>query len=592
MPAPDLLVPTWFQLAGWAGVLLAAAAMTGLGRLMTGGRAPPEAALIAGWGTLCFVLTLWGVLTPRSMRGPAAALALVGLASLVLPRLRLARADWRALGRIGAIAVPLLLVMASARPAEPDTFLNLLPNAAYLHDHGMFPAADRAPAYSYLPTAPYNLQIAVFLAGLVTPGFPANGLIAFNIVLQLAAGLLLARLLSEDDPPSWRVSALGLLGATLLNPGFVPRYDLAGYGEPGVTVALAFAAVYALRAAAAIEARERAAMPLIIFTASLAALVNMKQDSVALALALVIAAAIVWRARAWPVLAAAALPAAILYLAWRGYVLSRMPAGELQVLPRAQWQIGAIGLILTNMLRTVAGKGVYFGAIAVVLGAAVWRWRRAPSGDGPRMAAILGILFLLYSLALVFDYVAVDIGKMGTDAHSYFRYVTHLSLVLMAAAALLLRGPALSRVLARPGMTGVLIAAMAVAPVAAFRYVRFDLEPPELRVWQLAATAAPLLQDGERVALLLPDDNGSVATMLGTILRSAPLRRPHLRLDTVVSLDAAQGDRHAILSCTPQGGAAVLIRSNEGWQTEAVMHYPPAPPGRWSHGLSNPALCL
>ena len=74
------------------------------------------------------------------------------------------------------------------------------------------------------------------------------------------------------------------------------------------------------------------------------------------------------------------------------------------------------------------------------------------------------------------------------------------------------------------------------SPLAFLPFLRFDLEPPELRVWMLAANAAPRLPDGERVALLLPGDNGSVAAMLGTVLRTARPRRPELDLKKVAEL--------------------------------------------------------
>src|SRR4029077_12085190 len=98
--------------------------------------------------------------------------------------------------------------------------------------------------------APYNMQLASLLAGLVTPGFPPNAMIAFNIVLQLAAGLLLARLARGDDAaaPGWALTALGILLASALNPGFDPRYHLSAYSEASVTVALAFAGWHAARA--------------------------------------------------------------------------------------------------------------------------------------------------------------------------------------------------------------------------------------------------------------------------------------------------------------------------------------------------------
>ena len=62
--------------------------------------------------------------------------------------------------------------MASARPSLPDTWLNLLPNAAYLYDHGFFPADARPAAHSFIAGAPYNMQLASYHRGAAAAGFP------------------------------------------------------------------------------------------------------------------------------------------------------------------------------------------------------------------------------------------------------------------------------------------------------------------------------------------------------------------------------------------------------------------------------------
>lgn len=617
----DLFIPTWLDLAGWACVLAVAASLIGLGRLFTVGRASPEASLVAGWGGAALLLTLWGVLTPTSLRYPGAAVLAAGFAGLAAPGARLSRAEWLSIARIVVLALPLLAVMASARPSEPDTFLNLLPNAAYLYDHAAFPADGRAPAHSYLPAAPYNLQLAAFLADLLTPDFAANGLIAFNVLLLLAGGLLLARLVagSEDGRtvPSWSASALGLLLATAFNPGFVPRFHLSSYGEASVTAALAFAGWEAAQALERMAARRPAGGNLIALALTLAALVNIKQDSVALVVALLATAALlasasVGSARLPALLALAAVPAAVLYLAWRWYVLTHAPAGELAPLPLSAWQPGAIPLILWHMLEIMGQKLFFYAVLAAALAAGAWRLRRRGLDRATHATALLGGCFVLYNAALLFAYVAHFPGTMGSDAHSYFRYSTHLSLLLMVAIVLLARQAAREREWQwspefRRIVPAALVAAMLACPLVFVRFLRFDLEPPALRVWQIASEAAPNLGDRDRLALLLPGDNGSVAPTLETILRAVPPRHPDLDLTVVTrlapdTLDAlvAKGYRVALLSCAPaefgdvpEGSAALLRRDDAGWHNVRVWRYAPPPPGaRWSHVLADAPLCL
>src|SRR6185312_13007873 len=184
------------------------------------GSAPPESELLAGWGICALVFTGWGIATPISLRLPAILLATVGIAAHFWPGKKRKAAEWRTLGRVALLALPLLAIMASARPSLPDTWLNLLPNAAYLFDHDFFPADARPPAYSFIAGAPYNMQLAAFVASLVTPRFPPAAMINLNLLFQLAAGLLLARLAAaggrEDATLSWSGTALGILLATLL----------------------------------------------------------------------------------------------------------------------------------------------------------------------------------------------------------------------------------------------------------------------------------------------------------------------------------------------------------------------------------------
>jgi hypothetical protein len=610
-------IPTWFDLAGWGGVLFASVALLGFGRLLTLGRAAPEMALVAGWGGAALALTAWGIVTPAAMRWPATAVALLGLLALLLPRIRLDAGAWRGIGRIVILAVPLLAVMASARPSLPDTFLNLLPNAAYLDDHQFFPADDRPPAHSFIAAAPYNLQLAAFLAGLVTPGFPTNAMIGLNLVLWLAAGLFLARLAAglEDAPdaaPSWGAAALGLLLATALDPGFVPRYHLSAYSETGVTVALALAGWAAARALAQAEAGRSMAADLCCFALVLAALVNIKQEAVAMAAGVLAASgtlALLQRDRGAILLrlAAAALPAAVLYLGWRWYVLAHFASGELKPLPFAEWQWGALPAIFRSMLHEATDRGVYFGALVAVFAALARRWRRRDLAT--RMAAILAIVFLAYNAALVWAYVGHFPGEMGASAHSYFRYNTHLALLLMAAIVLFLRAPLRARLAGprRRWAAAVAVAAMLVAPLGFVRFLRFDLEVPQLRAWDLATWVAERIAADARLGLLLPGDNSSVATMLEGVLRDVPPRRKDVDLLPLDKADAAalatldaRGYRLALLACAPgdlagvaAGEAALLERTPSGWRAVAVRSYPPPPAGaRWSQVLSPSALCL
>src|SRR5260370_37079595 len=144
-----------------------------------------------------------------------------------------------------AVSLPLWLVLAPIRPSQPDTFLNLLPNAFYLVDHTRLPSAELPLGHSLLPGAPYNTQFLSFLGSFVTADYPASGMPLVNLLLQLVAALAIARALAgpAKTTPSWGMVAAGIVLATLFNPGFVPRVDLTAYGEPALAATALFAAL-------------------------------------------------------------------------------------------------------------------------------------------------------------------------------------------------------------------------------------------------------------------------------------------------------------------------------------------------------------
>src|SRR5215469_7112904 len=266
--------------------LLAVAITWGIGAVLllggtafAGNRSAPEFRITAGWGALCVALTLWGVFVPASLRVPAIALLAAVLTAQFLPGRRVIRADAVALGRLLLVTLPVWAVMAGVRPSQIDTFLNLLPNADYLVDIGLLPTASLPPSYSFIPAAPYDTQFLAFLGSLVWPDYPAAGMSLVNVMLRLLAGLAIARVLSRAaGASSWSATALGMLLVTLLDPGFVPRFDFSAYGETalGVTALLA-----AFLYVAAQEGRPR---PLEL-SLILAAMINTKQSGIGLVLA-------------------------------------------------------------------------------------------------------------------------------------------------------------------------------------------------------------------------------------------------------------------------------------------------------------------
>jgi hypothetical protein len=628
----ETFLPTALAAEGLLAVFAAGLVMVMLGRLILGSHALPEIALIAGWGAVSLILTLWGASTQGTMRIPAAALVGVAAIGAFMPRGRLGEPDLIALGRLLLIAVPLIAVLAAALPAGPDTFTNQLPNAAYLYDYGEFPGANRPPMLALWPAFPYNLQLAAFLPALLVPAFPPNILTHVNLLLQLAFALLLARSMRGPQAlsaaaPSWAAIGGAVLLTTFLNPGFDPKVQFSGYGDPTIAVALAFAAWQAERLLAALAgdraiSEERLGLVLVLLAGA-----AIKQVSIFLMGSVVLVAFLlgafdrrIGPARAFTSLSIAFLPAVLLVGVWRFYVATHFGAGdELRFLPMDQWSLANLPAILSNMAFRIWQRlpffvllyGVSLSAIPVVL-------RRGLTPAARLFLLTLGVT-LLYTGFLVFTYVAHFPGEIGASAHSFFRYNTHLGLlatlaiVVFARESWIRRGaPDLGR-----GWSAVAVAAVALAvavPIASAGWTRSDRRQPEPHIWDLAGWTAPYLNDNSRVALLLPGDNRSVALMLRVAIAISP---PYHALadftdapdGDLATLQKARkdGSDFALISCvstelaaSPQGQAlklhagqpALLAADGEDWKMIATEPFlAAASPENWTTELSPGPFC-
>jgi hypothetical protein len=604
------LVVTWVV----AIILLAA------GATVVGPRMPPEVQIGAGWGLVCLLLTAWGVLVPFSLAVPAAAFVAFSLWVLAFRSRRPSAAAWGTFGRLTLLALPLWLVMAPIQPSQPDTWLNLLPNAVYLIDWGRLPTALLPASHSYLPAAPYNTQFLSYIGGLAWPDYPAAGMSLTNVLLLLATGLLFARALLLPSPASdavlpWGAIAGGMVLATLLNPGFVPRFHLSAYGETALAVTAVMTAWLLISAQGEIIADRRPSGALPAVALILAAMVNTKQSGIGLVAASIGAALLTsWlETGRWPramlrFVGLAMLPALGLYALWR-YHVSVAGVDELKPLPFAQWNWIELPTILASIVAEVAEKPVYFGCAAAAVATWPVLWWQQGWTSTTRLLGYHAALLVLYNGFLVLTYLALFPSAMSVEAHSFFRYNTHLSLVLSLCLALAARDLGVGRWLVgwRAQVAGRLaLATTLLAPLGYAYRLRFDLDMPQPLVRSLAANMKPFLGDGDRLALLLPGDNSSVAAMIEGVLTETAPRRSGLDLLRRNTADAATldeaarlGYRLALVSCVPDGWedlppnqAVLLRREASGWRPLTAWAYPKeAFERRWQQILSWGPLC-
>ncbi|HEY7578072.1 MAG TPA: hypothetical protein VH855_10785 [Acetobacteraceae bacterium] len=595
-------LPSAHELAGAAGIAVALLLFLALGSATTPRRTLPEIRLVAGWGVASLVLTAWGVLTPWSLRWPATGLAIAGLVWLARPGLRERLRGWHGLGRMLLLTAPLWLVMLSVWPSQIDTWLNLLPNAAYLFDHGRLPTAALPASYSFLPVAPYNTQFADYLGSLAAGSFAEGGMSLFNVALLCAAALLIARALAATErAPPWWACAAALLLVGPLNPGFVPRFHLSPYGETPLAVTALFAVWLAAAVLDDLAAGIAWPRPLVPLALVLAAMVNTKQSGIGILVPVGISMAVLaWAdpavstGRALRAATAALALSVALYLLWRVFALgSGFAEGELKPLPLAEWNVLLLPRIIMALLVAMLRKATFFLCIAalLVLSARVLR-RRPWSSQGRLLAMICGVI-VLFNGFLLFTYVAHFPAEWALGAHSYFRYNTQVSLLLMLGFVVALRPWLAGWLAARPGFArkgaAGAVAAALVLPLAAAPLLRFDRDTPQPELRRLGNAVATRLQPGDRLALLLPyDTDDSIGSYLRGVLLFTEPRRPGLdfRTETEVSpatlgTVAAAGYPLALVTCAPPGlagvpaGDAALLRdAPDGWRIVQTWTWP------------------
>ena len=463
---------------GFYQIIFAITVLALFGRLIMTGSGGLGLQLIVGWGALCLLLTIWGAATTISLRYPAIGFSILSLAGLFI---KSQDGNWKddlaAAGRLFALALPLIWIMADIEVSQLDVLNYMLPNMAYLFDHGTFPTALGPETFSDVPVAPYNTEFVPFLGTLAGGGFAANGLSLFTFVLHFAAALLFAQVVTKKgEKPGWLAIAFGYGMSTLINPGFVPRISFSGMGEAPLAITLLFAGWLAVTAMEEMNTRTwpKQMIPL-AFT--LLALINIKQQGsgifIASFIGIVATAAVLGRhgwMRSLTVFGLAALPAIGLFLVWRGYVYYNFPMGEIRPMPLGTWVWNAAPNILKRMFQILLEKGYFTFSILASAGLLVFARNRI-SQCSKFILSISLITIFVFNVYLLFVYVGYFMGE-----HSYFRYNTELTLIIDLGIVMAIKdiglnyGDILSRI-KRP-FTAALIVVMAIVPPIASKLLR------------------------------------------------------------------------------------------------------------------------
>ncbi len=197
----------------------------GLGALAGARRA--ETALVSGWGIAAFVTVLAGTFLRLPLPPVMVLLCLAGLGGLGWAIVSGARGEqvleWGMAGRVAVLAVPLLLLTEGAETVGWDDFAQWLPNLAYLCQHGHFPTLAE-PSLSYHAGYPTALALPGYASWLVLRRLPESAALTWNLVLVLAAGTCVARIIrARLVAPAGGFAAPGRQTAGTPHPATEPR---------------------------------------------------------------------------------------------------------------------------------------------------------------------------------------------------------------------------------------------------------------------------------------------------------------------------------------------------------------------------------
>lgn len=509
------------------GVVLLALSV-GAGAFLRRGGSIRGADVIVGYGAISAAIIVLGLL-----KVPLRVAAAIVIVAALLAGVR-AVSSWREqkpLMRCLLPMVPVLLILSAIPPLEWDDLAHWVPNAAYLYQYNAFPSAGVSGSQWTRLGYPYAMPLWTWLVSLASGGFVENaGVLASGFFLAAAAALFIEAGQTEagrtpGPAASWGAAGLAVLAVTVLSPTFKSAYTLTGYADTATSVAVAAFAWISCRALHDLDRQplrgNSAAFIQLAFCALL--LVDLKQSNLIL-LALLgcgfgLAALSMrkWRA-AGPVVAVAAatIPACVLWFCWDRYVSTQVPSGSFTWMPADEWAWDKAAQILHAML--IEGGLKLNVILAVVILLAVRALARGPRNTADLLSIVTAVVACGYTAFLFVAYVGAFAEYEAVRAASFFRYLSHvgilavLCLLCQAVPYLFNRGSsrAMQMPPSRAATAGALIFAVAVGAVLSFRWNHL-VAAGYLPAQKAGAIIAEAMPAKSTVAIVTPRDVGVVA---------------------------------------------------------------------------------
>ncbi len=546
-----------------------------LGGALAGRDRSVEVDFALGWGALSCVFTVAAVFFEGALGIAAWGLVVAAAAGGVVVYRRDGRILAPGVLRVLLLATPLLLIAAAMVPSQWDEFSHWLPAPRFMLLTNDVPSlANPVVGTQMLPAYPYGWPYLTFLASRISGVYLEGASRVLNVVFLLFFGLLALRVAvtaagdgngtGKPRLVGWKMAALAVLFATLINPTFIQKIILTAYADIGTSVTLGVCAYLFWTVANAQAANDSEKARWTAWQAALVgmALINIKQVNLILLVGLALMYLVVaWRDReirlnqSFGLAFIALAPALILYAIWRYHVGVNFGGGaaEAHFMPFENWNIDKMHLILWQMLF-VAGKKIgFFGVMAV---AAVFGIRAFFNVRGPfeRLAILVGGSFLIYDGFLFFTYVASFSERAALTVVSFWRYNTHLGMLavlfIATSAGLLWRRYDLAN-RAPKAIVWLPLVLIIIAPFIFAKKLRFDLEPNKPQYTNVAKALVSIIPDDQPLLDLDPRGTGESAVILRYILNRYTV--PYISafqgptLKTIGEFTARAGDQAWVL---------------------------------------------
>ena len=521
---PQQAVPVVVALILWMG-------LAGLGYLVTGRDRITEANVFFGWAAVSIAFTVVGVFARGSFSVLAALVGTLALVGIVLAWRRgdslFVPGSWR----VAVLALPLLLIAGAMDPSQWDEFSHWLPAARFLIENDEFPSGDKT--FTGFAGYPYGWPLLTYLGARIGGRLFDNlgGQLNLLMLLTFAVFALRTAYVVGGKPRGgvigWPFAAAAALVATAFNPTFVQKIVLTAYSDISSAVATGVAVLVGFIVLERLAGRERGSMPGGAWQLGLvlALLINVRQTNLIVFLAVAIAMSLVaWRdpeigfKRFALLLLAALIPALILYVLWRGHIVTALggsASAEASLRPLAEWNFPLIPRILAAMGEVASKKFAFFIPMFIACGLAARALVRCRTGLD-RISMLVAVVFAINLAFLMVTYL----GHFGRDqavtAVSFWRYNIDVGMVavifLTVGAIWFWRGRASFDTYPK-WLAPLAICLVIALPFGFVTKIRFDFEPPKPHYIAVAKQLAPRAADLGNVYVADPAGNGEAAVI-------------------------------------------------------------------------------